>query len=140
MSAQDKSGHCLCGAVRFTATVEKDTLDVCHCTMCRRWSGGPIMAVGAKTLTFEDPSKVAAYTSSDWGERIFCPTCGTSLAWRMRDGSHVSVMAYAFDDGFDPQMELEIFIDQKPTGYGFKGDHPTMTKDEVVAHFMGSGS
>ena len=38
-------GQCLCGAVEFEVDVPMRTYSVCHCGLCRRWSGGPLMSV-----------------------------------------------------------------------------------------------
>lgn len=34
-------GTCLCGAVSIIAP-EQTRASVCHCSMCRRWAGGPL--------------------------------------------------------------------------------------------------
>lgn len=36
-------GHCLCGSVRFTASDARG-IGACHCAVCRRWGGGPLLA------------------------------------------------------------------------------------------------
>ncbi|MFN6987310.1 MAG: GFA family protein, partial [Rhizobium oryzihabitans] len=33
-------GQCLCGAVGLEAVIGAREFGVCHCSMCRRWSGG----------------------------------------------------------------------------------------------------
>ena len=38
-------GSCLCGAVRFTAKNMSKEVGACHCSMCRKWGGGPFMEV-----------------------------------------------------------------------------------------------
>ena len=55
------SGGCLCGAVRFTATDVPTEASVCHCEMCRRWSGGPGFAVIAEGLHFEGAENIGLY-------------------------------------------------------------------------------
>lgn len=37
-------GKCLCGAIAIRAS-ENNKMDACHCGMCRRWRGGPLLAV-----------------------------------------------------------------------------------------------
>ena len=130
-----RSGGCLCGAVRFTARVPKTEADACHCSMCRRSSGGIAMQVEAAELSFEDEGNVGVYRSSDWAERLFCPSCGSNLVWRMQDGSFTTVSAYAFDPPFDPPLRIEIFVDEKPEGYAFAGDTSKLTGAEVAALF-----
>ena len=39
--------RCLCGGVQVHLSSLPDTVGVCHCAMCRRWTSGPWMAVQA---------------------------------------------------------------------------------------------
>ena len=39
------SGHCLCGAVKISASQASKSIGACHCGMCRRWTGGPWLAL-----------------------------------------------------------------------------------------------
>ncbi|MFC3693449.1 GFA family protein [Chenggangzhangella methanolivorans] len=127
-----KSGRCLCGAARFAAKVSRD-VDVCHCGMCRRWSGGVFMAAHAEDVSIEDDSSIGAYRSSDYGERVFCKTCGSSLFWRMQDGSSAHVAVSALDDMSGLAFANQIFIDEKPSLYDFANSTRTMTGAEFVA-------
>ncbi|POF30207.1 GFA family protein [Roseibium marinum] len=129
------SGGCLCGAVRFTAVPEKPEMGVCHCSMCRRWTGGVFMAVGCGDVQVEDEDALGVYKSSGYGERVFCKTCGTTLFWRMADGSHTSVSAQAFDDPSVFKFTTEIFVDEQPANYAFANDTSKMTGPEVIAYF-----
>ncbi|MBN9439176.1 GFA family protein [Bosea sp. (in: a-proteobacteria)] len=131
------SGGCLCGAIRFRAVPAKPEMDVCHCGMCRRWSGGVFMAVPCGEVTIEDDSRLGRYPSSDWGERQFCSVCGSSLFWRLRSGEgHVAVSLQSFDDLTPFTFLEEIFIDEKPGLYAFAGERPRLTGAEVMARFQ----
>ncbi len=132
---QPLSGGCLCGAVRFTAKPEKQEMDVCHCGMCRKWSGGVFMAVPCTDVSVADEQALGVYPSSDWGERVFCKTCGSSLFWRLREGGngHVAVAFQSFDDPSPFDFVAEIFIDEKPALYAFAGERPRLTGDEFLA-------
>jgi hypothetical protein len=124
MTIKPLKGHCLCGAVKFTATPESMTMGVCHCSMCRRWSGGTFMAVDCgSSLKIEDESALGVFHSSDWGDRCFCKTCGSTLFWRLRQGSHDVVAA------------SEIFVDDKPGNYAFANHTRKMTGGEFLASF-----
>lgn len=128
------SGRCLCGAVSFTATPEKAEMAVCHCGMCRRWSGGAFMAVDcSQGFALEDDRHVGLYQSSPWGERGFCKTCGSTLFWRARDGSSLHVSAQAFDNPAAFDFTLEIFIDEKPANFAFANATQKVTGAEVMA-------
>lgn len=129
------AGTCLCGAVRFTCTLAKDRSTACHCGMCRRWSGGVHIALGVDDLAFEDEAALGVYRSSPSGERVFCTTCGSSLAWRSSDGRFAGVSLYALEPAMAAPLGLEIFIDDKPDDTAFAGDLKRMTGAEVAALF-----
>ncbi|GGD88070.1 aldehyde-activating protein [Aureimonas endophytica] len=131
------SGGCLCGAVRFGARLAKREMGVCHCGMCRRWSGGVFMAVEVEHLDIADETKLGVYRSSDYGERVFCVVCGSSLFWRMQDGSTTVVSYQAFDRTADFSFETEIFIDEKPAAYEFANHTKKMTGAQFVAAITG---
>lgn len=128
------TGGCLCGEVRFSAEPAACEMGICHCGMCRKWTGGVYMAVGCgPDLEFEDGSKLGIYSSSDYGERLFCKTCGSSLAWRLKDGSYASVSAQAFDNPAVFKLTGEIFVDEQPANYAFANETTRMTGPEVFA-------
>jgi hypothetical protein len=136
MNGRELRGSCLCGAVRFAATPLNMEMHACHCTSCRRWSGGPLQAVmcGA-AVTVENDAELGVYASSDWAERCFCKVCGTVLFWRLKDGSHVAVSAQAFDDPAAFAFSEEIFVDRQPGNYAFANPTLKLTGDEVFARF-----
>ena len=130
--------ECLCGAVRFTAQPEKAEMGVCHCSMCRRWTGGTYMAVDCGSqdkVQIEGDEALGVYRSSDHGERVFCTKCGTSLFWRLADGSHVSASAQSFDDPSVFKFNMEIFVDEQPNNYAFANETRRLTGPEVIAYF-----
>ena len=43
--------------------------------------------------------------------------------------------AGTFDDPTPFKLAWEIFIDRKPDGYCFAGEHPRMTEAETLARF-----
>lgn len=93
-----RSGGCLCGAVRLQATLRSEEVGACHCRMCRKWSGGVFLAVECESVILGDSASVGVYRSSDYGERVFCRNCGSSLLWRMQDGSAHALALQALDD------------------------------------------
>ncbi len=132
-------GRCLCGAVRLTAWPRKAEMDACHCAMCRRWSGGVFLAVPCERIDVRDTASLAVHASSEWAERGFCRDCGSSLFWRMQDGSGdtaVSTQIFETPDQF--LFAEEIFIDHKPSNYDFAGERKRLTADETIAQFNGT--
>ena len=83
-SATVCTGHCYCGAIRFTTTAEPQTVAYCHCDSCRRATGGAVAAFAAfdeKSVSFEpDAGREVCITPGV--TRTFCPSCGSSLSGR----------------------------------------------------------
>lgn len=129
------SGKCLCGAVTVTARIDKPHVSICHCDMCRTWSGGPMLAVEAgDAVQFEGEECVSVYRSSDWAERGFCNRCGTHLFYRLKDGGLHALPAGLLDfDGWE--IKSQIFIDEKPDWYAFDAESENLTGAQVFAAF-----
>jgi hypothetical protein len=77
-------GGCLCGAVRYRIRGAPRSADYCHCRMCRRVAGAPVVVrVTVANDFFNWMTGVpAVYRSSPDAERFFCRECGTQLALR----------------------------------------------------------
>jgi hypothetical protein len=72
-------GGCLCGKVRYRISAEPRGADYCHCRMCQRASGAPVvpwLTVAREGFAWIK-GEPAVYRSSRKAERLFCPTCGT---------------------------------------------------------------
>lgn len=136
-----KSGSCLCGAVTFEIANAPKTTGACHCSMCRKWSGGVFLGVqvAPENLTIKGEDNIATYTSSPWAERAFCRTCGTSLFYRLTaEGPHQGLCHFGIGTLDDPTgiaLTEEIFIDEKPDGYAFANATHKMTGAEVFAMY-----
>ena len=128
----EMTGRCLCGAVTYTAEVAKTDFHACHCSMCRRWASSPFFAIGVESITFDGEDKISRYKSSDWAERGFCSQCGTNLFYWYADGDQYIMCIGTFDDTTPFTMAGEIYIDSKPPGYAFAGDHPRQTEEEFL--------
>jgi len=126
-------GTCLCGSIEIRAG-ENNEVGLCHCSMCRRWSGGPMFAVHCgSSVTFSgvEPSR---YRSSDWAERGFCPTCGTHLFYHLLQNNEYILLAGIFQDQ-NFHLTNEIFIDEKPTFYELQNETNKMTGQQVFEQF-----
>lgn len=124
------TGGCLCGAVRFEAGRVPEAIGVCHCAQCRRWASGPYFAARAEEVSFTGEESLGHYRSSDWAERGFCTTCGSSLFYHMLDEAHYMMAVGAFDDPSRFRLAQEVFIDEKPAFYAFAGESETSTGDD----------
>ncbi len=141
----NREGGCLCGAVRYRITKPVNHIDVCHCSMCRKHSGGVGLGLEAPTggLEWTGEENIQTYVSSPWAERGFCRLCGSSLFWRMTaDGpaeGMISLSAGTLDDLNGLPLKTEIYIDHKPDSYAFAGETKKMTQAEVEAAFAPDG-
>jgi hypothetical protein len=136
---RDVSGHCLCGAVRFTATLSSHDVLVCHCGMCRRWTGGPLMFVDVDGVpAFEGREAIGVYKSSDVGERGFCTRCGSVLFWKVAGEERYTFTAGSLDDASKLVLAKEIFIEDKPSFYDFANDTVKQAGSDAMAGYLGT--
>ncbi len=136
-SQKQRSGSCLCNTVSFTASSES-SVGACNCNMCRKWNGGPQMAVPCgNTVKFSGEKNIATYKSSEWAERGFCKQCGSHLFYRFH-GDQYMMLVGLFDSSNDFVFDTQYFIDQKPGFYSFENDTNNLT-GEQVAKMMGLG-
>lgn len=127
-------GRCLCGAVELQFAQVADTVGVCHCSMCRRWGGGPFLAVDCGTgVSISGQDSVTVYSSSDWAERGFCNACGSHLFYRLKQTGQYIIPAGLLESGEGLTMDHQIFIDEQPHYYCFANDTKNMTGAEVFA-------
>lgn len=126
-------GKCLCGAIEVVAD-DHAQAHLCHCTTCRRWSGGPMFAVHvAGPVTFNGQTP-ATYASSDWAARGFCRTCGTHLYYHLLpDDTYVLPIGLFQEQAFD--LSTELFIDEKPDFYALGNLTRKLTGPEVFEQF-----
>lgn len=130
------TGSCLCGAVQVTATPKSHHFGACHCDMCRKWGGGPFLAVECEeAVSFEGDDHISTFASSDWADRGFCSHCGTHLFYRLKEGGHYAIPVELFDDADEWHFAEQIFIDRKPSFYSFSDQTKNMTGEEVFAAF-----
>lgn len=126
-------GKCLCGAIEVDAPDHED-VGLCHCSMCRRWSGGPMFAVHCGPGVSFSGQEPARYQSSDWAERGFCAKCGSHLFYHLLPGDEYILPAGLFQDR-EFKLASEIFIDEKPAFYELKNDTRKMTGQQVFEQF-----
>ena len=94
------TGGCHCGALRYRVTGPLLDNGYCHCRICQLTTGAPVLAwtsvpVGAFAFERGEPTR---YRSSDWGERLFCATCGTQVLYReIRDPATVEINVGSLD-------------------------------------------
>jgi len=128
------NGHCLCGAVHLTSTQGRD-IGACHCGFCRRWGGGPLLAVHCgPNVEFTGEESIGVFASSEWAERAFCKQCGTHLYYKLLATGEYFVPAGVFESG-DFVLASQIYVDKKPGYYAFANETPMLTEQQVIDQF-----
>jgi hypothetical protein len=108
------SGSCLCGGVAFELPAEFERAAFCHCTTCKRISGG----VGtASAIVPTDAIRILrgrellrTYRPAEGSAKTFCGVCGSNLfgsGWP--DSEQTSVRLPAIDSPFDARPQSHIF-------------------------------
>ena len=122
-----KKGSCMCGEIKFECKGTPFSFSLCHCKMCRKFSGGPhgaFMGVKVEDFTYTvGESLVKVFTSSDWAKRSFCSQCGSSLMYLYNDWpDKYFVSAGLFDDDPGIKPQKHIFVKDKASWFDIKDD------------------
>lgn len=80
----NRTGGCLCGAVRYELKSEPLMTAVCHCTHCQRQSGTMFSTnLGVPETAYVQTGETKVFTDKgDSGKAVwrhFCPNCGSPL-------------------------------------------------------------
>ena len=135
MTERTTKGRCLCGAVEIVAAVA-ESVGACHCDICRRWGGGPLLALdGGSSVRFDGEPHIAVYPTTEWAQRGFCSRCGTHLFIRVNQTGRYILPAGLFDLDDGLQFDHQIFIDKRPAYYRFANETKDLTGAEVFADF-----
>jgi hypothetical protein len=104
MSAPDRrpgNGGCLCGAVRYALRGRPTLAGYCHCSLCRRVSGAPVLVFATVPRgDFEFVrGKPRCFASTSFGRRWFCGDCGTPLCMQVdHEPDSTDVTVASMDD------------------------------------------
>ncbi|MDY7004232.1 MAG: GFA family protein [Cyanobacteriota bacterium] len=132
----EQQGSCLCGAVRIFVKTNSKSVAACHCNMCRKWTGGPLLAIEwGNQIRFEGSENISVFNSSEWAERGFCKKCGSHLFYRLKQEGNYIIPVGLLDSESNFTFEQQIFIDQKPSFYSFANKTKNMTEVEVFAQY-----
>lgn len=131
------TGKCVCGAVEVTGKGGIEHAHACHCGTCRgQNAGGAFHGVAFKDGADIKGDSAKWYRSSDYGERGFCGTCGSTIAWRMQGNPDMANYSLGlFENGTGAKIETHIFSDLAGDYYTLGTDIPHKTAEQMFAEF-----
>jgi hypothetical protein len=108
-------GSCLCGGVRFEIAEMPEALGVCHCTSCKKLSGGA-GTVNARMhpsqiRILEGEDLLQSYEPPGGSAKTFCRSCGANLfggGWP--DTERASVRVTTFDEPVDARIDRHTYV------------------------------
>lgn len=116
MDIASVTGSCLCGAVRFRASLPSKWVAHCHCTYCRRAHGAAFVTwagFAASQFALAPRSQPPRwYESSPGARRASCPTCGTPMFFEStRWPGEVHVARALIDGPLDREPSAHVFYE-----------------------------
>ncbi len=115
--ASTVSGSCLCGGVRFEATLPFTDANYCHCSRCRKHSGAEAgvqgrvprerfrLLSGEELIRVYEPERGA-------GVKAFCTVCGSSLFGRTwPHGDEISIRFGSLDAHPEMRPQFRTYVD-----------------------------
>lgn len=112
------TGGCSCGAVRFVIQRFLYVL-ACHCDACKKRTGsayGLSVPVEAENIISFTGETTTFIRTAESGRRVhyeFCPSCGTTIRWRLEASSKRYIFAAgAFDAIQQLRAVGEMYTDE----------------------------
>jgi len=109
------TGQCLCGAVRFAVDEPFVGSGACHCTNCKKISGGTGTVSGrARTNAIRllaGEEHVRTFQPAEGTAKSFCGICGSNLfggGWP--DSEWTSVRLSALDEPVDVRLDAHTYV------------------------------
>lgn len=120
-------GGCLCGGLRYEATAGPLDAGYCHCRMCQILSGSTVLP----WVSFERSGfsyvkgSPRIYRSSSHGQREFCSTCGSQIAFRSTDRpTTVEINTGTLDDPETMPPGYHIWYESRISWFDIADDLP----------------
>lgn len=106
---RERTGGCLCGAVRYVVRGEPVHVGRCHCGDCRKESGSTYTIYGHRPRdAFELTGALATYEG-----RSFCPICGAPIG-TLDDDEAVEIRLGSLDAApFELVPQTEVWIKRR---------------------------
>lgn len=122
----NRTGACLCGAVRISTSGPLRPVVYCHCGQCRKQTGHYYAAtsVADEHLHVSGRDEITWYAASPFARRGFCRRCGSALFWKADGEANTSVLAGLFDNPTGLEGAYHIFVADKGDYYAIADGLP----------------
>jgi hypothetical protein len=123
MPAQPIVGSCVCGAVRYEVEPPFLAFQYCHCSRCRKASGGGhaanlfVPTAQLRWTSGEEQVRRFELPTAKYWSHCFCDTCGSAVPWLSRTGRAYIVPAGTLDVDPGVKPTRNIFWDSHPAWY-----------------------
>jgi hypothetical protein len=111
-------GRCLCGGVRFEVAEDFEFMAFCHCTTCKKISGGGGTAAGSVRTDairiLGGAELIRTYQPDEGNAKSFCARCGTNLfggGWP--DGEQSAVRLTAIESPIEGGPSFHMFVQSR---------------------------
>ena len=108
-------GTCLCGGVRFEVTEDFLSVSACHCTSCKKISGGAGTVSGRANTSairvLAGEELLTTFQPAEGTAKTFCSVCGSNLfggGWPQSE--QASVRLSTLETRFDRKPERHVFV------------------------------
>ncbi len=111
-----REGGCACGAIRYRIEGPITDAGYCHCRLCQRTTGAPVVAWAALDADAFHRTGMApgAYASSAHGTRLFCRSCGTQIGYRdARAPDLMNINLATLDDPAAVPPQVHLWTDSR---------------------------
>lgn len=117
-------GTCLCGNISFETAAQPQGASMCHCSQCRKQSGGIWSSAYVAETDLTITGEVLWYEASQSAKRGSCPRCGSFLFWKAHDEDTISFALGAVDGPTNLELTKHIFVSDKGDYYKIADDVP----------------
>ncbi len=117
-------GTCLCGDISFETAAQPQGASMCHCSQCRKQSGGIWSSAYVAETDLTITGEVLWYEASQSAKRGSCPRCGAFLFWKAHDEDTISFALGAVDGPTGLELTKHIFVSDKGDYYKIADDVP----------------
>jgi hypothetical protein len=108
-------GSCQCGGVQFELPDEFEGMGFCHCTTCKKISGGVGTASGRvrsdSIRILQGEGLLRTYQPEEGTAKTFCGVCGSNLfgaGWP--ESEYASVRLPAIDTPFEQRPQVHGYV------------------------------